>query len=117
MQLCKEQSYLPTIEGLAVHLMAARSSIYLWAEQHSEFSDILEQLVAAQPSQLLQNGLVGDYNPTITKLMLSKHDGPDGKPCRDKTEVDHTTDGKPLPAPIIVMRIIDDAKGDTAQRN
>jgi hypothetical protein len=66
-------NFLPTVEGLAVHLSVERSTLYLWADDHPEFSDILEQLLAAQGSQLIQNGLVGTYNPTITKLMLSKH--------------------------------------------
>ena len=58
------------------------------AEEHPEFSDILEQLLSAQASQLIQNGLVNNYNPTITKLMLTKHG------YRDKAEVDHTTKGE-----------------------
>jgi hypothetical protein len=51
-ELCKAQTYLPTTEGLAVHLSVARSTIYLWAKEHSEFSDNLEQLLAAQPVRL-----------------------------------------------------------------
>jgi len=85
---CKEQAYLPTVEGLAVHLCVARSTIYKWADDHEEFSDILEQLLAAQASQLIQNGLVNNYNATITKLMLTKHG------YRDKTEVDHLSKGE-----------------------
>lgn len=92
---CKNQNYLPTIEGLAVHLEVARQTLYDWADPksdryHPEFSDIFEQLKAAQASQLIQNGLANNYNPTITKLMLTKHG------YRDKQEVDHTTDGKPI---------------------
>jgi|GEM_PF-3793126 len=32
---------------------------------------------------LIQNGLKGEFNSTITKLMLSKHKGEDGQPYRD----------------------------------
>lgn len=71
--LCERKSYLPTIEGLAVHLTVARSTLYEWADKYPEFSDILEQLKAAQASQLIQNGLMGLYNATLTKLMLTKH--------------------------------------------
>jgi hypothetical protein len=76
--LCKQQNYLPTLEGLAVHLGVARQTLYDWGtaggpRYQLEFSDILEQLMAAQASQLVQNGLVNNYNPTITKLMLTKH--------------------------------------------
>src|SRR4051812_31303790 len=77
-ELCKEKQFLPTIEGLAVHLGVSRQTLYDWSDEKSvryqpEFSDILEQLMAAQASQLVQNGLVNNYNPTITKLMLTKH--------------------------------------------
>jgi hypothetical protein len=93
--LCKQQTYLPTLEWLAVHLGVSRQTLYDWGTDGSEryqpeFSDILEQLMAAQASQLVQNGLVNNYNPTITKLMLTKHG------YRDKQEVDHTTNGKPI---------------------
>jgi hypothetical protein len=53
-QLCKEQNYLPSIEGLAVHLCVARATLYDWADSkseryHEEFSDIFEQLKARTP--------------------------------------------------------------------
>jgi hypothetical protein len=90
--LCKQQNYLPTLEGLAVHLGVSRQTLYDWGTPGGEryqpdFSDILEQLMAAQ---LVQNGLVNNYNPIITKLMLTTHS------YRDKQEVDHTTNGKPI---------------------
>ena len=49
----KSQNYLPTIEGLAVHLCVARQTLYDWANPkserfHEEFSYIFEQLKAAQ---------------------------------------------------------------------
>jgi hypothetical protein len=70
---CKAKFYLPTIEGLAVHLCVARSTIYLWAKEHAEFSDILEQILALQASMLIQNGLKGEYNAPMAKMMLTKH--------------------------------------------
>ena len=70
---CKSQFYLPTVEGLAVHLCVARSTIYQWAKDHSEFSDILEQILALQASVLIQNGLKGEYNTSMAKMMLTEH--------------------------------------------
>src|SRR5262249_28803941 len=70
-------------EGLAVALGIARSTVYLWADKHPEFSDILELLLSQQAAQLIQNGLSGRYNSTITKLMLTKHG------YSDKQEVEH----------------------------
>lgn len=85
---------LPTVEGLAVHMQVARDTIYDWDSKYPEFSDILEQMKAAQASQLIQNALVGNYNSTITKLLLSKHKGHDGLPYVDRKDI--TSDNKPL---------------------
>jgi len=64
---------IPTLEGLAVFLNVSRSTIYEWANKHPEFSDILEQAMARQAQGLIENGLMGIYNATITKLLLTKH--------------------------------------------
>jgi hypothetical protein len=96
---CKGNQYLPTIEGLAVHLCVARSTLYLWAAEHPEFSDIFEQLKAVQASMLIQNGLKGEYNATITKLMLTKHDYVERQ--------DVTSDNKAI-APVLVRFLGDD---------
>jgi hypothetical protein len=82
---------LPSIEGLARHLKVHRDTLYEWEKQHVEFSDILEQVRAIQAERLINKGLSGDYNPTITKLMLTKHG------YSDKQETDLTSGGKPLP--------------------
>lgn len=91
---CKTHFYLPTVEGLAVHLSVSRSTIYEWRNEHREFSDILEQLLALQASMLIQNGLKGEFNATITKLMLSKHKGEDGQPYMDKQDI--SSGGQPI---------------------
>ena len=64
---------LPTRGGLARYLGVARSTLYEWAEQHAPFSDIMEELGAEQEDRLINNGLSGDYNPTIAKVLLTKH--------------------------------------------
>lgn len=64
---------LPSVAGLAVHLKCARSSIYEWAKQHAEFSDMLERILAEQEKRVVENGLSGEYNSTISKLILAKH--------------------------------------------
>jgi hypothetical protein len=91
---CKAHSYLPTVEGLAVHLSVGRTTIYRWREEHDEFRNILEQILALQASMLIQNGLKGEFNSTITKLMLSKHKGEDGQPYTDKSDI--TSGGQPI---------------------
>lgn len=68
-----DSELLLTIEGLALHLGVSRSTIYEWESTHSEFSDILEVLRQKQTVSLINNGLCGKFNATMSKMMLSKH--------------------------------------------
>jgi hypothetical protein len=89
---------LPSIEGLARYLGVARSTVYEWEKIHSEFSDILEQVKQEQAERLINNGLSGDYNSTISKLILTKHG------YSDKSETDITTKGEQLPGIINIIK-------------
>lgn len=81
---------LPNLAKLSRILGVTRTTIYKWREEHEEFSYICEELLAEQEDTLINNGLNGDFNPTITKLILTKHGysdkvdsthaGPEGKP-------------------------------------
>lgn len=65
---------IPSIVGLCRVLGVAKSSIYLWAAaENNEFSDIVEEINEYQHHDLVNGGLKGDLNPTITKLLLAKH--------------------------------------------
>jgi hypothetical protein len=87
---------LPTIEGLARYLKIHRDTLYEWKKIHKEFSDIIEELQQKQAERLLSNGLSGDYNPTIAKVLLTKHGYTDRQEIDQKTqhsgEVHHTID-------------------------
>lgn len=86
---------LPSIEGLAVFLEIHRSTVYDWKSKFPEFSDILEKLLAVQADSLMNNGLNGKWNSTISKLILTKHG------YSDKQEITGA-DGKDLiPTPIL----------------
>lgn len=93
---------LPTVEGLARHLKVSRSTIYEW-KSDKEFSDIIDDLLAEQADRLINMGLQGNYNPTIAKVLLTKHD------YSDKVQQDITSDGKSL-APILVKFIGEDGR-------
>jgi len=80
---------LPSIEGLAVYLQVARSTIYLWEKDYQEFSDTLEEIRAKQAKVVMEKGLSGDYNPTIAKLILSNNHG-------YKERSDNTTNDKDI---------------------
>jgi len=73
---------LPTIEGLALYLGVDRTTIYEWEGKHKEFSHTLDKIRAEQQQRLIDNGLSGDYNPVIAKLILSSNHG-----MREKSDI------------------------------
>ncbi len=87
---------VPSVAGLACFLKVARSSIYLWSKGEGPFSDIVDDIHSKQEQKLLTGGLLGNYNPSIAKLMLTKHgysdkqqqevSGPDGTPVQVESE-------------------------------
>jgi hypothetical protein len=76
---------VPTVEGLALHLEVTRSTVYLWQKEHPDFSDIIETLLQKQAKALINNGLGGGYNPTIAKVLLTKHGYSDRQEVEQKT--------------------------------
>lgn len=83
-----DRKNLPKVAGLAIELGVHRDTIYEWSKDHEEFSDILDNLLSLQEEELIERGLEGSFNPTITKLMLTKHG------YTDKADV--TSDGKAI---------------------
>lgn len=79
---------IPSIAGLARWLDVSRETIYEWQKAKIEFSDICEKILAEQEKRLLDNGLAGEYQPNITKLLLTKHG------YTDKADI--TSDGKAI---------------------
>jgi hypothetical protein len=84
---------LPTIEGLAVFLGINKTTVYEWEKKYPEFSNVIERLRGEQADRLVNNGLSGDYNPTIAKVLLTKHGYREG--------LDQTTNDKDIPVPIL----------------
>ena len=98
---------IPTVEGLSVYLNVSRSTVYKWKGENQEFSDILEDLMARQAKELFSNGLRGDFNPTITKLILTKHG------YSDRVEQDVTSsDGALAPTSIVLRGVRADDSSD-----
>lgn len=88
-----KQVNIPSKAGLALALGVSRETLYDWASKYEEFSDIMEQMGAKQEIALINNGLSGKYNQTITKVLLTKHGYREG--------IDQTTNDKELPTPIM----------------
>ena len=79
---------VPNVAGLCCELGINKTTAYDWASQESklEFSNTLDRLKQKQERILLNSGLNGETNTTITKLMLCNHG------YSDKVETDKTSD-------------------------
>lgn len=89
---------VPTVAGLAIEIGVSRSICYVWAkeEDKAEFLDILMRIEEMQERELVNCGLAGEFNPAITKMMMTKHG------YSDKQEIDHSSaDGSMSPKPAI----------------
>jgi len=84
---------VPSVAGLACEIGVRRETCHAWAkEPDKEFSNILMVISEKQERELLNKGLSGAFNYSITKMMLSKHgysdatkqelSGPNGGPMQ-----------------------------------
>lgn len=89
---------VPSVAGLACYLGISRSTAQEYAKDNAEFSGTLEAIKTLQENKLINKGLVGDFNPTITKLMLANHG------YSDKAEIDNkSSDGSMTPKPTTIQ--------------
>lgn len=90
---------IPSMVGMAALLDVVTQTLYNWGEANEEFLGILEKCNERQQQVLLNGGLLGDLNPTITKLVLGKHGyherqevtGKDGQPVKMEQKVSNVT--------------------------
>lgn len=75
-----------SIEGLADHIGITRKTVYEWIKdpEKSDFCYIYDTVLKKQGKTLINKGLDGEFNATITKLMLTKHG------YSDKIETEHS---------------------------
>jgi len=90
---------IPSISGLSLLLDVSRETLHKWARQElkKEFTDILAKIKETQHQVLVNNGLLGEFNSNITKLVLGKHgyhdkqdttvSGDEANPVKIKIEV------------------------------
>lgn len=86
---------IPTIEGLAYEIKVNKTTIYEWEKTYPRFSNVIDDLRAKQARQLVNKGLSGAYNPTIAKVLLTKHGYREG--------VDNTSNGNTINSNVIVF--------------
>lgn len=89
---------VPSVAGMSCYLGISRSRAYEYAKQSPEFKDTLEDIQTLQERGLINKGLSGVFNPTITKLMLANHG------YAEKQEVDNkSSDGSMTPKPTVIQ--------------
>lgn len=87
---------IPSTAGLACWLGISKSSVHLYAQQDSDFSDTLDAIHAKQETLTLNKGMTGDFNSTIAKLVLANHG------YSDKVQQDVTSsDGSMSPVTVV----------------
>ena len=71
-QCGREQTELPTIEGLALYIGINADTVYEWAKTHPEFSENLKKLANTQKNQLMNDGMYGgkEVNASMAIFLL-----------------------------------------------
>ena len=73
---------IPSVLNMAVYMGYTRQALYKWAKfpddapedsLHRKWALLLEMLKEAQERELTNKGLLGDFNPRVTVLLLGQH--------------------------------------------
>jgi hypothetical protein len=104
----REQTCLPTLEGLAIFLGVHTDTIQEWQKQHPEFSLSIKGILDRQKQQLIDDGMYGgkEVNSTMAIFLLkANHNmieterkmlvGADGKNLTNLIQINESN--KPVP--------------------
>jgi hypothetical protein len=75
---------IPSVAGLSCYTGKARHRLREYGALDDEFRATLDAISSLQESRALNKGLTGEFNSTITKLLLANHG------YSDKQEIEHT---------------------------
>jgi len=98
---------IPTMQGLSLYLGVSKRVLHDWRNESDEFLHIAEDLMDLQAKNLFRGGLTGDFNASITKLLLTKHG------FSDRVEQDlRSSDGTMQPTQIVLNGVRADERID-----
>jgi hypothetical protein len=98
---------IPTIVGLCRYIERGKTTVYNWIaddedEEKDKFRDICSAIAELQEVKLVTGGLVGGWNPQVTKMILTKHG------YSDKQEIDHSSKDGSMTPPTPQYQIVDE---------
>lgn len=86
----KVKVQLPSVDDYADFLGVSRQDLYNWAKKYPKtLGKGLDRIRNEQQKRLINEGLAGNYQPVIAKLILSSNHG-----MREKKDI--TSDDKPI---------------------
>jgi hypothetical protein len=73
----KEQTELPTVEGLALYLGVNADTLFEWSKQYPEFSESIKKILMKQKTQLMNDGMYGgkEVNAGMAIFLLKCNHG------------------------------------------
>lgn len=73
----RENTSLPTVEGLSLYLGISKETLYQWADEYPEFSDAIKRILAQQKKQLMDDGMYGgkEVNSAMAIFLLKVNHG------------------------------------------
>ena len=107
----KDSMPVPTVVGLAKACEVATNTVYNWVKNGQaceKFLRIFTRVEQDQHEELIKHGLLGTFNPAITKMMLTKHG------YSDRQEIDHqSSDGTMKPTTVTIVAVDGDDDDDS----
>lgn len=92
---------IPSRVGLCCFLGIAKHTSFEWAKLYPDFSATLQAVESLQEREAVNKGITGEFNSTITKLVLANHG------YSDKIEQAHTSPDGSMTPQVIERRVVD----------
>ena len=109
---------IPTLSKFARMIGVTSRTMENWAHLYQEFRDAVEDAMEIQRDLIADKGLIGEFNPQMSKFLLSANHGMSDKPEADigaaaPLEVSFRyRDGMKVPAAKSAVTMIQDHTGD-----
>lgn len=73
----REQTSLPTVEGLALYLGLTTETLYQWMKKYPQLSDAIKKILMKQKTQLMNDGMYGgkEVNAAMAIFLLKVNHG------------------------------------------